>query len=263
MLNPTVLFTSNQRGFWYEANSSTTLWQDAAKTIQVDSTTQNVNAWSDRSGNNFDLITRVFPSGSTAIRYEVDGGGKSYLDFDRAYFEYGTSTPSTSWSGPPDAPAITAFFAVNSTSTETRGLFRAVSRSFEEVDLAVYSQISGGPRVHYDNLNETVLTSYPTSIANVKSVVTVTWEYDKANPVTVFRINGTNVLSLSTVSGTNTRNDPIDVSRIRIGGSITTAYFKGGYYGAVGVVGTVDYATMVGVEKYMAELIGISSTGWS
>lgn len=261
LLSPSVLFTSGQKGFWYEANDSTTLWQDSAQTIQIDSTSQNVNAWSDKSGNNFDLNIRTLTAGSTGLLYQVDGGGNDYIYFDRGMLEYDPGG-TNSWSGS-GVQEITVFVAIDSiTDNAVRGCFATTPRSFSYVDLRIYAHYSTGPRSHYDNIGENVFTTHGSSIKNNKSVITAKWRYDQINPTTVFRINGTNVLSGATVSGTNTNSPTFYQREIQLGGP-SSSYFWGNYYGAVGVVGTVDYATMVGVEKYMAELMGISSAGWS
>lgn len=256
LLNPTVLFTSGQRGFWYEANDSTTLWQDSSQTIQVNSTTQNVNAWSDKSGNNFDVTSRVLNSGSVGLIYEIDGDGKDCINFDKGYIQYDGGLNSWTNSG---QTAITMFFAVQPTSTETRGLFRATPRAFNYVDLSLYSQYTAtGPQVFYDNISDTVRVDDSNSIANVKSVITVTWRYDLPNPIKVWRINGVDKLPTATVTGTNATNATFNQSTIRIGGSMTSSYYKGLYYGAVGVVGELDIATISGIEQYMAQIIGIT-----
>lgn len=268
-LDPSTLFASSEQGFWYEADDINTLWQDTAQTIQVTSTGQTVNAWSDKSGNNLDLddpanSTSGLPTYSGLCTYEEDEGGKKYINFDRANIEHDPGA-TTGWLGP-GSGGLTVFLGVQPTSTTTGlGLIEIRERAFTYVTLRInhYSNSTyPGVRFHYDNIGENVdvYTDNPV-ITNQKSVVTVTWRYDQTNPMTTVRVNGVDVAAAE-ITGTNTNIPKFYQSDISLGRGSGQSFFLGRYYAAIGVDGIgLPRHKIIGIEKYIANKMGISILG--
>lgn len=79
IFNPAALFTSGEKGAWFDASDLTTLFQDTAGTIPVTAVGQKVAKWLDKSGNNNHATqsnTNLQPT------YRLDLQGWPCLDFD-------------------------------------------------------------------------------------------------------------------------------------------------------------------------------------
>jgi hypothetical protein len=79
---PTALFTSGEKGVWFDANDRSTLFQDAAGTIPVTAVGQKVGKWLDKSGNNNHAT-----QSNTALQptYQIDNEGNPNVTFSGSY----------------------------------------------------------------------------------------------------------------------------------------------------------------------------------
>jgi hypothetical protein len=76
---PTFLFTSSEKGVWYDISDASTLFQDSAGTIPVTAVGQTVGKILDKSGNNAHATQAV--SANRPI-YRKDASGNGYLQFN-------------------------------------------------------------------------------------------------------------------------------------------------------------------------------------
>jgi hypothetical protein len=79
---PTSLFTSGERGVWFDATDITTLFQDAAGTIPVTSYGQKVGKWLDKSGNGNHATQS---NAALQPTYQIDNEGNPNLTFSGSY----------------------------------------------------------------------------------------------------------------------------------------------------------------------------------
>jgi hypothetical protein len=80
--NPVALFTSGEKGVWFDANDLSTLFQDAAGTIPVTAVGQKVGKWLDKSGNNNHAIQATLANQPT---YQIDNEGNPNVTFSGSY----------------------------------------------------------------------------------------------------------------------------------------------------------------------------------
>jgi hypothetical protein len=80
---PVLLFSSGQKGVWYDVSDMSTLFQDSAGTTPVTAVGQTVGKILDKSGNNAHATQSVLANRPT---YQRDADGNGYLQFN------GTST---------------------------------------------------------------------------------------------------------------------------------------------------------------------------
>jgi hypothetical protein len=76
---PSLLFANAEKGAWFDASDTTTLFQDAAGTIPVTATGQPVGRWLDKSGNGNHATQHVAANRPT---YQIDAEGNPNVTFD-------------------------------------------------------------------------------------------------------------------------------------------------------------------------------------
>lgn len=78
--NPTTLFSSGQKGAWFDASDISTLFQDAAGTTPVTALGQPVGRWLDKSGNNNHATQS---NASLRPTWQIDNEGNYNITFTK------------------------------------------------------------------------------------------------------------------------------------------------------------------------------------
>lgn len=224
---PTFLFTSGQKGVWYDISDASTLFQDSAGTTPVTAVGQTVGKVLDKSGNNAHATQSVLANRPI---YRKDVTGNGYLQFN------GTSTtlvsPSINFTGSSKMVASIGLF-VDNPSTGSAGVAVVLGGNPNSVNgsFLIGAPSSGSDHSFYLRGTSTIIARV-NNIVSGYDVLTGVFDISQATKETqlIPRLNQTqtsNIAWTGTTAGTgNFGNLPLYLGSL--GGSGT--YFNGHIY---------------------------------
>lgn len=224
--SPRSLFAAGEVGAWYDPSDLTTLFQDTGGTTPVTTAGQRVALMQDKSGRGNHATQSVLAQRPT---YQVDAGGRPYLEFDGIDDGMLTSTIT------PGADKVAVFAGVRKLSDAATGTLVEFSALWDANNgtLSIFAPLASLPASYRMNSRGTVGASAPTlgsTFAAAPDLAVISGLSDISGDSIVLRRNGAVAHTSSGEQGTgNYLAYPLYLGRR--GG--TTLPFNGHLYGLV------------------------------
>lgn len=260
---PSLLFSSGQRGAYYDPSDLSTLFQDSAGTVPVTAVGQPVGKMLDKSGRGYHLTQ----SNSTAQRptYQTDVGGFSYLQFVPNSVLYGQANNNNIFLN--NSMLLCTAHRFDSTADGT-----LIGRSYSNANAGRWFSGRGGGgslRAIFDKDGVTVASVDAASDTSTSiRVVSAVYDRSAANPITEF-LNAANFGVPTGVLNTTAVN-MIDASKyFRMGAygdasdhfnviNGETIYFTGRIYAACFVFDTIVPLNLAKLQTWCGSKCGLA-----
>ncbi|ULU26582.1 hypothetical protein [Dyella terrae] len=254
--SPAQMFSSGQRGGWWDPSDLSTLFQDAAGTVPVTAPGQSVLLMKDKSGNNnhFSQTTS-----SQAPKLQKDANNNYYLALSSAASQF-----MSAGNGAALAPRTSSFMSIlggNPNSASTSGTFYARAQAAGTVG-RYWQQPNAGSQQTNFNSNSGVATGSFASTATTPFVLSGYADRSTGNGNVVSRVN-----AAAGTTGSFTPDTGIDYNpslRLLLGAYNNAAdngqqnYFDGSIYGFILVFDVLSLPNVVGAEKWIGKKCGVS-----
>ena len=244
VFDPATLFESGEEGAWYDPSDISTLWQDSARTTPVTSDGDPVGAMDDKSGNGNNALQVTDAKRPT---YKT-AGGLIWLDFTGAtkFLETGS---------------------IDFTAGDKMSLFTGLTKTTDLSEIIVELSANVNDNNGTFHLAQIATDDYQVTSKGTLAVTAkggtslapstdiVTGLMDIAGPSSLLRVDGSQIVEVTTSQGTgNYGNYPLYIG-MRAGTSLP---FSGKLYGLITRAAASSADEIAQTEAYLAGKSGVT-----
>jgi hypothetical protein len=262
--DPSTLFSSGQKGFWYDVSDLSTLFQDTAGTVPVTTAGQTVGKMLDKSGNGAHIVF-----GNTNKPTYATGSGLKFLSFAGMVSRNGWTAADLDMTA---HSALTLCMGLRKTTDTVQSGTEAAAMAFGEVsssgvrgfEISAPDWSSGSGNKGFGAQLTTGVNNFSTRYvsgvqAPISRVLTTTLDRSQVTVAdqVVLRLNGvvqTGTTSGSPVTGAFTAN-PVILGARDAFGSIP---FNGNFYGAICRGGSNSGTDISNMENWVGARTGFA-----